>query len=215
MYIKQKISTKNIIGFVREYADAKRVLVVHSQDFDYRVVFAKCHTASSRSDLMPDYEMDRYYSKLADLKAEEFDLVVATGLIEHVPDPRKLVDDLMVLCATGGHVLIQASSAFAVHEAPHNFFHFTQYGIRELCKDYKVVNVSGSCGPYETIAILLQRIAFQTKSNPFIKAITMICANGFLLMDRFVSEQYGSMKRNSDTEIDSMLPSNVQIVLKK
>ena len=41
MYIKNKISTKNIDAFLKPHATNNRVLVIHSEDIDWKKYFPK------------------------------------------------------------------------------------------------------------------------------------------------------------------------------
>ena len=215
MSVRRKISTENIYRLIEPFKTSDPVLIIHSEDVSLDHLFPNAYAVTKRADIPDDMHVDDYYEDLRHLPESSQKLVICTGLLEHVPNPQALIDNIFRILEPGGTAVLQASSAFSVHEAPNNFFQFLPYGMKYLFRGWRDVRVTASCGPYETIAILLQRIAYQTKSNFFIKTLTVLLANLFLFFDRFIEGQWGSMHRNAETSIDSMLASNIQVVAKK
>ena len=214
-YIRKKISTKNIEKLLKPHSTDKKVLVVHSEDIDYKLFFPNAFTVTKREDVPANMHVDIYYEELQNIAPESYDTIICTGLMEHVPEPKNLIANFHRILEPNGKLVLQASSVFSIHEGPDNFFQFTHFGIEYLFKEWKNKKITGSCQPYETIAILLQRILYQTKVNVFTKIFTVVLYNLLPLFDKSIKEQYSNAGHTEGSEIDTMLPSNIRIVAYK
>jgi SAM-dependent methyltransferase len=217
--LKEKISAKNLRRLCQDHATQDRVLVIHSEDIDYKPYFPNAYTVTKAQSSQADMHTDDYYTDLAKLPGGSYDFILCTGLLEHVPDPPRLLSDLHRILKPGGKLVISASAVFSFHEGPNNFFHFTPYGFKLLFKDWSEIDIRGSSQPFETIAILMQRILLQCeiKSGLVHTFVELLCM-ALPKLDRYIGKQYTNVSRklrNAETEIDSMLPSNVQAVVIK
>ena len=216
MWFKFKYSTRNLVRLCQENSTDKLTLVVHSEDVDYKPYFKNSVSITKRKDVDADIHCDLYYTDLGKMDKESYDVILCTGLLEHVPDPQRLIDDLYNLLKPSGKLILSASAVFSVHEGPNNFFHFTKFGMRLLLKDFSRSIIEGSCGPFENIGIQIQRILIQSKINPLLRPFLEIFALGFRYLDQLVQEQYDHVGVYSDDhKIDSMLPSNIQAIAHK
>jgi len=62
----------------------------------------------------------------------EFDLVISTQVLEHVPDPLLLLKEMARVCKSGGKLVISLPFVYQEHEEPYDFFRFTQFAVAEL-----------------------------------------------------------------------------------
>lgn len=74
---------------------------------------------------------------LADLAAlpfpgGTFDLVLNIVTLEHVPDPAGVVRELSRVLRPGGELLLIVPHEWEEHQTPHDYFRYTQYGVRHL-----------------------------------------------------------------------------------
>jgi SAM-dependent methyltransferase len=208
----RKLSTRNLDRLCRDYATATRTLVVHSEDVDYRPYFPNAFAVTKRPDVPADMHVDLYYRDLSKLESESYEMIVCTGLLEHVPEPQLLIDELRRILKPGGKLVLSASAVFSFHECPDNYFHFTPYGMRLLLKDFsKIEMVRGASQPFETIGILLQRILLQCDIFPPVRPFVELLARSIRGLDVFVVRQYDTRHMQDErTLTDSMLPSNIQ-----
>ena len=209
---KRKLSTKNLERLCKDYATNMKTLIVHSEDVNYKPYFPNAYTVTKRLNLECDMHMDLYYRDLRKIKDNSFDVVVCTGLLEHVPEPYLLVEDLRRICKVGGKVIISASSVFSYHEGPDDFFHFTPYSMKLLLNKFsKIEMIRGSSQPFETIGILLQRILIQCDIFPVIRPFIELLAVIVPVLDKFIVFQFDTnQKKTKNRLIDSMMPSNIQ-----
>ncbi|MBA3262243.1 MAG: class I SAM-dependent methyltransferase [Thermoleophilaceae bacterium] len=89
---------------------------------DFLAVKGKKYTA-------PDYVCD-----LAEIPVDDarFDHVVLTQVLEHVPEPAKVLAELHRVLKPGGTLWLTAPLFYAEHERPYDFFRYTQFGLRHL-----------------------------------------------------------------------------------
>ncbi len=216
-FIRGKLSTKNLDRLCQENATDKPTLVVHSEDVKYKPYFPNAFAVTKRADKPADMHVGLYYEELNEIASESYEVIVCTGLLEHVPDPQRLVDEMHRILKPGGKLVISASAIFSFHEGPNNFFHFTPFGFKVLFKDWLAFEtLRGSSMPFETIGILLQRILMQSYISPPIRPVVEVLAVCIPFFDRFVGPQYDSAwEKDRGHEIDSMLPSNIQAVVIK
>ena len=215
MYIKRKISTKNIDKFLRPHSTDEKVLVIHSEDIDWQGFFPNAYTVTKRRHVPADLHVDKYYRELSGVEDESYSTIICTGLLEHLPEPHLFQEELLRIMKPGGKLLLQASGAFSIHEGPDDFYHFTHFSFEKIFHNWERKLITGSCMPYETIAILLQRILYQADVGFLTKIMTVILYNIIPLFDKRVYTQYSKVGRSEKNIIDSMLPSNMQIICYK
>lgn len=214
---RRKLSTKNLDRLCRENASDEPALVIHSEDVDYKPYFPNGYAVTKRRDVPADMHVDLYYREISKIASESYNIVVCTGLLEHIPDPERLIADMHRILKPGGRLIISASAVFSFHECPNNFFHFTPYGFKLLFKDWsKIEMLRGASQPFETIAILIQRIHMQCDIVPVVRPFIELLFHTVRFLDVFVLRQYNTTEfRDERAMTDSMLPSNMQAVVVK
>ena len=214
---KRKISTRNLDRLCRENATDKMTLVVHSEDVDYRPYFPNAFAVTKRKEKPADLHVDLYYRELSKIESESYEIIVCTGLLEHIPDPQRLIDDMHRILKRGGKLIISGSAVFSFHECPDDFFHFTPFSFRMMFDKWsRIEMLRGASQPFETIAILLQRILLQCDIFPPLRPILELSVSALPYLDRLIIAQYDSVwQRTEERRIDSMLPSNMQAVVVK
>ncbi len=214
-FTKSKISRPVIWKFAREWATTERTLVLHPEEgiefFPNRVVMSE--RPSDRPDIPTDYS----YRELAGIESESFSTIVCMGLLEHIADPAWFLDELRRILQPGGKVLLACSACFSFHECPNDYFHYTPHGLELLFKDWSRFEVlRGSCGPFRTIGILIQRIHLQCEIFPPLRPLLELVFHLAPLLDRFVVRQYDTVQSWDESHLcDSMLPSNMHAVVVK
>lgn len=189
-----RLTRQRLDAFCREHATPERTLVVHSVDVDHRRHFPNAFVVERRADRPADLRPDAYYTNLDGLDTASFGVILCTGLLEHVPDPERLLDELRRILAPGGRLILSASGVFPFHGAPDNFFHFTPGGYRHLFRNWSRIEVlRGSTRPFETIAVLLQRITLQCEVAPPVRLVVELMRAVVMRMDRFVIREYDNL----------------------
>lgn len=72
---------------------------------------------------------------------ESFDMVFSTQVLEHVPDPKAMLESAWRVLRPGGVLLMTAPQMVALHEAPYDFFRYTQFGVHHLLSQARFRNI--------------------------------------------------------------------------
>jgi SAM-dependent methyltransferase len=72
---------------------------------------------------------------------QEFDVVLCMYVLEHVFDVRAAVENMRKALRPGGKMLIAVPHLYPYHDEPIDFWRFTEYSLRELCRDFSTVDI--------------------------------------------------------------------------
>lgn len=61
-----------------------------------------------------------------------FDCILSTQVLEHVDDPQRMLLECARVLKPNGMLILSAPQYFQLHEEPHDFFRFTEHGLRVL-----------------------------------------------------------------------------------
>ncbi len=102
----------------------------------------------------PDYYYDGIILPFSD---NAFDMVMSTQVLEHVPNPSKVLNEMARVCKKNGSVVISLPFVYPEHEEPFDFFRFTSFGIKQLAKEagLEITSMQKDSTAIETMAILL------------------------------------------------------------
>jgi len=65
-------------------------------------------------------------------EAATFDTVLTTQVLEHVPQPDRMLQEISRVLKPGGHLILTAPQYWRLHEIPHDYYRFTRYGLGHL-----------------------------------------------------------------------------------
>lgn len=208
---KRKITYNDLRSFGRKFAGTGKALVIYIE-FPYDDLLPN-------ADQLPHFQnnCERYYPLLEKIADSSYSVVVATGLIEHLKNPARLIGECHRIVKPGGKVYFSASSVFSVHRGPDDYFHHTRFGMQELMqtRPWKDLDIQGSCNPFKTTGILLQRILLQCETRYWIRPFVHLLAHSMPLLDRCIINQYCDRSFSEKSKIDSMMPSNLQVIATK
>lgn len=216
-FFRRRVSRRSLVRFCQEMATDERTLVVHSRDVEHARFFPNSVVLSRRRDSDPDPRSTPYLRELGEIPDESFPVVLCTGLLEHVSDPARLVRELHRVLTPGGRLIVTASAVFSFHGSPYSFFHFTPGGLRLLFDDWTCIRVlRGSSGPFETIAILLERTLIQCAVFPLARPALELLSRVLPHLDVLVLRQYdGVNHRDEAARTDACMPTALHAVVVK
>jgi SAM-dependent methyltransferase len=91
-----------------------------------------------------------------------FEQVVCSEVFEHLVDPRQAAWEIARVLGDGGRLVLTTPFVYPIHEAPHDYQRFTMYGLRQLFSPgFEIQTIKELYTEEQTLAILVQRIAFQ------------------------------------------------------
>lgn len=75
------------------------------------------------------------------MKEEMFDVIICTEVLEHTLNPFAAVAEMYRLLKKDGIILISTPFNFRIHGPLPDCWRFTEHGLRELLKKFKIINL--------------------------------------------------------------------------
>jgi len=80
------------------------------------------------------------------LKNSSVDSIFSSQVLEHVQNPQKMVDEIYRVLKKKGKCILTTHMAQVIHGEPHDYFRFTEYGLKELFKNFSYIEVKPNGG---------------------------------------------------------------------
>ena len=139
---------RHILHFEVEIADAvaalasalpagARILDAGAGEGQYARYFARqryCGVDLAVGDAAWDYSRLDVLADLTALpfRAGAFDAALNVVTLEHLPEPGLALAEIARTLTPGGRLLLAAPHEWEVHQAPHDYFRYTRYGLQHL-----------------------------------------------------------------------------------
>ena len=63
-----------------------------------------------------------------------FDTLILSDVLEHVAEPEHLWREMARLLAPGGHAFVNVPFLYGIHEAPHDYYRYTEFALRRFAE---------------------------------------------------------------------------------
>ena len=83
-------------------------------------------------------------------KDDEFDGLISTQVLEHTAKIPETVQEIKRVVKNDGLVFVSVPFVFPEHGIPYDFYRFTRYGLKEVFKDFEIIEIIPSCGYIST-----------------------------------------------------------------
>lgn len=120
-------------------------------------------------------------STLADIHAIPIrnsivDAVLCIEVLEHTHNPQKVICEIARILKKGGQAFLAVPQGWGEHQAPHDYFRYTQYGMKVLLgkAGLSIVNVTKTTGLFGYLAnrlTMVPKVLFWSIRNPICRAI--------------------------------------------
>jgi SAM-dependent methyltransferase len=77
-----------------------------------------------------DYECD--LTQRLPFADGEFDTIILSDVLEHIPEPALLWDEISRILAADGKLLMNVPFFYWLHEQPHDYYRYTEYALRRF-----------------------------------------------------------------------------------
>jgi ubiquinone/menaquinone biosynthesis C-methylase UbiE len=101
------------------------------------------------------------------LPDHQFDAAICLWVVEHVRDPIQLLREISRVVKPGGPVLMFAPFIIHEHQAPHDYFRYTRFGLRAIFDDagYVGIRVAADSSPALAAAVEAEKILRSLRSH--------------------------------------------------
>lgn len=208
----KKITRRNLDVFLEKYATERKVLDIGAGGSSYGQFFPNRLTVDIDPKRKPDVVADAHSLPFKD---GEFEYVLCTEVLEHLKDPIKAINEIKRVLKNDGLFILTTRFVYPIHDSPRDYWRFTKYGLRELFKDWNIIELTPETQTFSAVGVLLQRIAFQTRlrANKPVKLILFILAYIFDHINFLIKQEYGDIKKEIKEE--EIMPSGYYLVCKK
>jgi SAM-dependent methyltransferase len=125
----------------------------------------------SRLDVVSDLERLPFPDK-------EFDGEICIQVLEHLREPKTVLCELYRVLKPGGYLYLSAPQGWGIHQAPHDYYRFTCYGLRYLFEQagFKIDYIKPSCGYFGYLAnrmTIFPKVLFWHITKPWLRLILL------------------------------------------
>lgn len=87
-------------------------------------------------------------------KANVYEAVICTQVLEHVREPGAVLQETLRVLKPEGTLYLSAPQGWGIHQPPHDYFRFTQYGLQYLMEKagFEVLSIKPVGGYYNYLA---------------------------------------------------------------
>ncbi|MGF6174361.1 class I SAM-dependent methyltransferase [Ensifer sp. 4252] len=146
-----------LADFTRAIPEGSRVLNIGSGGEVMDLIRTHLHPQATvfSTDIDPLRKPD-FVDDITDTKLEagSFDYVICAEVMEHVTEPFKASENIHKVLKADGKAFISAPFQYPLHDAPHDYFRFTEFGLANLFKNFKSAEVKPR-GTWGTAILLL------------------------------------------------------------
>ena len=192
--LSAKLTRITLDTFIEAHASTGRTLDIGAQNGPYAAWFP--------NRLAVDIKRGTGVQLLSDVQAlaladDTFDVVVCTEVLEHLPEPQTAIHEMYRVLKPGGTLILTTRFLFPIHDAPHDYFRFTRYGLQYLLRRFEVVELKEETTTVGTLAVLLQRVGMQTqpRGSAVLRGIWLVAAQLMRPWSFLVGQEFGDSRR--------------------
>lgn len=91
---------------------------------------------------------------------DEFDTIILSDVLEHIPNPEKLWLEMNRILKQNGKILMNVPFFYWLHEEPFDYYRYTEFALRRFAETsgFKVIYFQNSAGVVEVITDLVSKV---------------------------------------------------------
>lgn len=191
--LTSKITRERMGAFMERHASTERGVEVGAKERPYGDLFPNLYTGDLMFYASLDAQFDAHAVPFAD---NSLGLIVCNEVLEHCTAPQQAIDEFFRVLKPGGKLILTTRFIFPLHDAPHDYFRFTRYGLKHLCRGFASVEVESETATVETMGVLMQRLARQVDWKlPLVKLSLYLLARVAVWSQRLVRREFGDIRR--------------------
>ena len=192
--LSRKLTRVTLDRFIAAHATDRLTLDIGAQNGPYAAHFPRR--------VALDIRPGRGVAVIGDAQAlgirdAAFPVVLCTEVLEHLPEPQKAIDEIFRVLEPGGELLLTTRFLFPIHDAPHDYFRYTKYGLRHLLRRFEVTALEEETDAVGTLAVLLQRVGMQAETLRWtpLRALWLLAAQLIRPFAFLITAEYGDSGR--------------------
>jgi SAM-dependent methyltransferase len=189
-----KLTRVTLDRFIAAHASDRRTLDIGAQNGPYAVHFPQRIALDIKTGIGVQIIGD---AQALGIRDASFEVVLCTEVLEHLPEPQRAIDEIFRVLVPGGQLLLTTRFLFPIHDAPHDYFRFTKYGLRHLLRRFDIVELQEETDAVGTLAVLLQRLGMQAETlhRQPLRAIWLLSAQVVRPFSFLITGEYGDSRR--------------------
>ena len=197
MFLTQKITRKKLKQFLVRHRSNEKVLDIGASKNSYKDLFPNKISMDIDPENDPDIIGDAHKLPFSD---NEFEMILCTEVLEHLTEPHVAIKEMERVLKPEGKIILTTRFMFPLHEIPYDYFRYTKYGLEHLFKDWEVKELIPETTNFETLAVLFQRLAYQSefRLNFLFKVIVFTTAYLLKFMNFIIQKQFGNIKKDKE-----------------
>lgn len=137
--------------------EGRYVLNIGAKIFPYDLKFSKYETLDIVDTYKPTYCEDIHITKI---KSNKFNTIIGIEVLEHLNNPYIAVKQIKRILKKEGTFIGSTPFIYPYHGEPQDILRFTEYGLKEIFKDFEEVTII----PHgNRLAVVLELIFIQNK----------------------------------------------------
>jgi SAM-dependent methyltransferase len=80
-----------------------------------------------------DFEYD--LTKVLPFIGEEFDTIILSDVLEHIPNPEQLWSEMVRILAVNGMIIMNVPFYYHLYEQPHDYYRYTEFALRRFVEN--------------------------------------------------------------------------------
>lgn len=102
------------------------------------------------------------------IASEVADAVILLSVMEHLREPQKMLREVYRILKPGGVLLLQVPWQWWVHEAPHDYFRYTPYGLEFLFQSAGLTDIviEAQGGVFATLVLKINYLSLRFLKGP-------------------------------------------------
>lgn len=133
------------------------------------------------------------------LAGQSVDVVLCTQVLEHIPEPVRVLDEIRRVLRPGGTLILSVPAIFPQHGSPGDYWRYMPQGLAWLLRDYKTVKIRSESGTVGSFFLTLNMFLYTfTGPVPWLRKLVqwMVCPAtnllGLAATRLYLGDQFGS-----------------------
>jgi SAM-dependent methyltransferase len=150
------------------------------RDYADEVICVDWANSANKSEHL-DYECD--LSQTLPFHNSEFDTILLSDVLEHIPEPEGLWQEMNRILSTDGVVLLNVPFFFRLHEEPYDYYRYTEHALRRFAEKhgFEVLILQSVGGSPEVFTDLLgKHVRFVPAIGPKLVDLVHTATHAFL-----------------------------------